>query len=300
MSPPLLQNLPDSDAQIWVNTNYRECHHWLTQVDRDPNKLYRQLAQAKSTRLGIYFENLWDFYWQHQPHTKLLARNVQLRTKAANENDITRGAFDFLIRIADEFYHIETAVKFYLGVPDGADGPSKWHQWLGPNCNDRLDLKLTRLIQHQLPLSQQPFAQPMLNRLSDGEHKWQRALGLHGYFFYPAKQIMAAPVASNPHHLRGEWWHLQDFIAEGIASSNAGYWLLLPRDRWLSPAQTVDIHELYSGKNFLELVQHWVGAHERPILLAAMQKEDGLWLEQKRCFVVPNHWPWIERPSRNT
>lgn len=302
MSPPLLQNLPGSDAQIWINTGAEECLLWMRQLDRDPNKLYQHLAQVKSTRLGIYFENLWDFYWRHQPHIQVLAHELQLRISESNPRvNVTRGAFDFLIQIDnDEFYHIETAVKFYLGMPDGTDGPSEWHQWLGPNCNDRLDLKLTRLIQHQLPLSQQPFAQPILNQLAGGDKRWQRALSLHGYFFYPATQTMAAPRASSPHHLRGKWWYLQDFIAEGIDNYNADCWLFLTRDRWLSPAQSRDIYELYNGESLFEFVRHWVEMREQPILLAAMKKEGDIWLEQARCFVVPDHWPWTARPSRNT
>lgn len=51
-------------------------------------------------------------------------------------------------RKTEHYEHWEVAVKFYL-----------LHQgcWYGPNAEDRLDIKLDHMLNHQLPLSQHPL-----------------------------------------------------------------------------------------------------------------------------------------------
>lgn len=300
-SPPLLATLPESDAHIHVNTNIRRDLDWLAQLDRNPEPLLLHLAQVKSTRLGIYYESLWHYYWQQHPEAQLLAHNLPLQ-KPKNDKDPgqTLGAFDFLVKMNDQYWHIENAVKFYLGVAENSQAPGRWQQWIGPNCKDRLDIKLEHLRQHQLPLSQHPLAQPLLHQLTGEDQVWHRALCLQGYLFYPAllppATRISQPPASNPRHARGTWWHLKDFLRE----TQQGYSLALPRERWLSVAQTADIHELLSGESLRQLVQHWAGEREQPLMLAALRKDGEIWREHARSIVVPNHWPWTALPSRNT
>lgn len=313
-SPPLLQELPESDCSIWTTNEPERDIAWLRALDRNPEPLFAHLASATSTRLGIYYENLWHFYWLQHPHINVLAHNLQLHFPAQepHKKGATQGAFDFLLNTASGYLHIETAVKFYLGTPhnynydndnDNADYPSttpekssQWQQWIGPKSNDRLDIKLQRLIQHQLPLSQQDNATASLDALIGYSVPWRRALCLQGYFFYPAKKKMDAPAASYAQHLRGDWWHLKDFLTTDFF----GYWLPLARDQWLSPAQSGDIHALYSGASLGELLHHVVGIQQRPLLLARMQKNGNTWLEYQRSFIVPDQWPSTENPSRNT
>lgn len=292
-----MQTLPDSNAHICTADDHKVDLSWLAALDRDPSLLLAELAKNKSTRLGIYFENLLRFYWQHDHHTHLLAHNLQVQSPDVGAiKGNTQGAFDFLLRSQDQFWHVESAVKFYLGVSDGSASSSQWQQWIGPKCNDRLDIKLNRLRQHQLALGSNIHAQERLAEIAGSAQNWHKGLRLHGYFFYPALQYMSAPIASNPQHLRGDWWYLQDFLQHRPGR----YWLVLPRERWLSPAQTNDIHELYCGDNLREALQHWVTERQKPQLLAAMQKKGELWVETGRSFIVPDHWPWKDFPSRNT
>lgn len=297
LSPPLLQNLPASDVHICTTGDHRRDESWLAALDQDPSFLLAELTKYKSTRLGIYFENLLRFYWQQDQHTELLAHNLQVQAPDVGElKGSTQGAFDFLLRTQDQFWHIESAVKFYLGVPDGSTGPSQWSRWIGPNCNDRLDIKLNHLRDHQLALCANVHAQKRLAEIAGSAQNWHKGLRFQGYLFYPALQSMSAPIASNPQHLRGSWWYLQDFLQ----LDPKGYWLVLPRERWLSPAQTSDIHELYCGDNLREVLHYWLAERQKPQLLAAMQKKGGIWIETGRSFIVPDHWPWNDFPSRNT
>ena len=76
--------------------------------------------------------------------------------------------------------------------------------------------------------------------------------------------------------------------------------MILPRHLWLSAAQTDDIHALIARDSLRAYLSHWVGDKHRPQLIAAMTKDNGIWKETLRGFVVPDHWPWTDTPSRNT
>ena len=298
-SAPLLSELPQSDAVIWpdedAKRNASEVAQWLASIDRAPDALFAELEQQKSTRLGLYYETLWRFYWQQHPDCQLLIQNLQVV-----DGGQTFGAFDFLIKRKEVFWHIETAVKFYLGVPAAQPtNTSNWNQWIGPNCSDRLDIKLARLQQHQLPLSASKAGLNATKIFTDTE--WRRALCLQGYFFYPAHDpAMSAPLAAHPEHGKGLWWHLSRFMSALETEKSSVYWMILPRHRWLSPAFAQDINELLYGENLRLALHHWVGTTDRPQLLAAMSKHEDAWIETQRCFVVPDHWPWTATPSRST
>lgn len=287
-STPLLVDVPDQHISIWpTDAMYDE--RWLADLDQAPQVLIDELSQLKSTRLGIYYEGLWRFYWQHHPRYRLLAHNLQIV-----EQGQTLGAFDFIVQDGETIWHSEAAVKFYLGLPGQTQPFSEWSHWIGPNCNDRLDIKVERMLEHQLPLRFHPASQSALAALVTGEN-WHSALCLQGYLFYPTHQAMPAPRHAHPHHLRGYWWYLSQFDAAATY-----YWLVLPRHQWLSPARTADIHALLSRDQLRDYLQHWVGDRDRPQLIAAVSKQDDAWEEKLRGFVVPDHWPWTDTPSRNT
>lgn len=290
-SAPLLADLPDPHIAIWPTDAMLDMA-WLVDLDQNPQALLTELAQLKSTRLGIYYETLWRFYWQQHPHYRLLAHNLQITDQGQ-----TLGAFDFIVQADDAVWHIETAVKFYLGMPTNVHSTSEWAQWIGPNCNDRLDIKLARLLNHQLPLRFNTASQNTLTTLAPPGSNWRSALCLQGYLFYPAHEAMPKPHNAHMHHQRGLWWYLRYFLDEVKALD---YWMVLPRHQWLSAAQTDDIHALLSRDNLRDYLRHWVGDLHRPQLIAAMEKNDGIWQEKSRGFVVPDHWPWTETPSRNT
>lgn len=307
-SAPLLKELPETEErkniEIWPALSASGTApnavdsdlEWLRQLDENPRLLLNELAQVKSTRLGIYYETLWRFYWQQHPQWQLLAHNLQVVN-----NGQTLGAFDFILQKDQQYWHLETAVKFYLGIPGPGLAASEWSHWIGPNCSDRLDIKLKRLLHHQLPLSSNPLGQQKLKLLTPSFTQWRSAMCLQGYLFYPARQLMAEPIAGHPRHGRGLWWHMQDFFQDlRKGEIHSDYWIILARHQWLAPGQTTDINDLLRGESLIRAIEHWVGETQRPQLVAAVVKINGIWQEKMRGFVVPDHWPRIERPLRNT
>lgn len=285
-SAPMMQELPESGAAMLPIGNDR-LWPWLIALDQQPHELIEQIAKVKSTRLGIYYETLWRFYFSQQSEWELLHHNLQVERKG-----ITLGAFDFLCRRGNEYWHIETAVKFYLCNTSNPDDARDWHHWIGPASHDRLDLKLAHLRQHQLPLHQATEATAQLQTLYPEVTEWKTGLCLQGYLFSPALTSYS-PVFSNKNHGSGYWWHLQDFLQYLHTNINT-LWIILERQHWLSPAHVNDENELVQGADLIQLLQTQIGEMKRPLLLAALKKmdsTDNYWREELRGFVVPNNWP---------
>jgi uncharacterized protein len=288
-SAPLLARLPDFDGELVAPRLESRDWQWLEALDKNPAPLIAALAASPSNRLGLYFESLWRFYLEQHPDWTVLAHNLQVQN--LEEEGRTLGAFDFLCARGDEFWHLELAVKFYLGLP-GTGEMSQWNQWLGPNANDRLDIKLGRLTSHQLPLSQSPRGRSMLSQLVGREAPWRRSLILKGYFFYPGGSLLSAPNHASVHHLRGSWWHLERFLPQ----LDSGHWISLRRKEWLSFAQLGACDEPMTGQVMGKLLNKAVGEAGRPVLLAKMQQRGQGWHEQERIFVVPDYWPRTAKP----
>lgn len=310
-SAPLMNELPGSTADILPFDN-RALWPWLNALDQQPQPLLDHLAQRKSTRLGIYYEALWHFYFANHPEWELLQHNLQIE-----RNGITLGAFDFLCRRGREYWHIETAVKFYLCNAANPLQAHDWQYWIGPEGKDRLDLKLNHLRQHQLPLHLSPEAESQLAALYPEAKEWNTGLCIQGYLFSPV-QYRSRPAFSQPYHGHGTWWFISEFLQE-YANQPEQRWLILERQQWLSPAQHFDTNKLLTTGQLAEQLLSGVAGTQKPQLVAAMEVEEHAsgdkyltekitrWIESARAFVMPDQWPAYSSvrpgnasPERNT
>ena len=91
------------------------------------------------------------------------------------------GALDLVVRAPHgALEHWELAYKLFLQC----DAQPNWSSWLGPRGRDRLDTKLHKMIQHQLPMSDTPQAIPVLKKLGV-ERIDRRRLMMQGTLFCP-------------------------------------------------------------------------------------------------------------------
>lgn len=157
-------NWQESLTPIWQDNSLMD---WLHDLDKNLEPLAAHMQTQRATRLGIYFEQLLSFYFSHYPRFRLLAKNLQ-----ANGSQRTIGEYDFIVwdKHNQQHYHIEVAVKFYVGFPEYGDNilnddvaniPNNppiynWHQWIGPNKRDSLGIKVKHLLTHQLRLANTP------------------------------------------------------------------------------------------------------------------------------------------------
>jgi hypothetical protein len=263
---------------------------WLATLDADPLPLHDMLRARPQSRLGLYAEQLLTFFFEHGPGLRLVAAN-----RAVRVDGHTLGECDFLLEGPDGCaLHWELAVKCYLY----AGGPAtSLAQYVGPNLADRFDLKLDRLLTHQLPLS----AHPQIAALAHGR-VWRPAMLVRGWLFYRWARDSAADVATGalplaPEHTRG-WWT----TAAEWPPFDAPAWMIVPRLRWMAPLRFARADDPAVLRNPMDVLpnctDYWRHRPDQPLMAAALAPEndvgdtgDGGLREVSRGFIVPDDWP---------
>ncbi len=275
------------------------------------------LAEAKlaappivkpAPRLGHYYEQLWQHLLTDRLSWPLVAANRQISTGGK-----TLGALDLLhyAPSINTYCHTELAVKFYLRHESG----DAQHHWIGPNAIDRLDIKMQRLTNHQLPLPQRRESKAAIDAWIASESlpnrecaSWQSKMVVQGWLFHPLQeQPKPAHASINPQHLRGHWLHHSAAIPQ---SAQSAHWILLPRLYWLARAlikREACVHSDSIGcwqnlrlnqpvhltaKSLAHcLRQQQNSAQPQALLLAAVVPDGNYWREIDRWMLVPDGWP---------
>ncbi len=259
---------------------------WFIKLDQNPSLLNTYLANSKSALLGIYFENLWQFFLENAPCWQLQAHNIQII-----QGKKTLGELDILAKHnGTQGYHLELAVKFYLQHPSYTG--EQCQHWLGPQCRDRLDLKLSKLNNQQFPILNHPQTQATLAQ-GNINLPTSQALILKGYLFSKWQRGFTLPREANPACLMGEWLHQKD-IPE-LAHSGS-HWLLIEKPNWLGPVQIPKGSAkpyLLTGNKVVEAVQeHFlVRPSSHALMLIKVIPEQVLFIEKNRYLVVSDSWP---------
>ncbi len=239
------------------------------------------MAMSGHRRLGLYYEDLIGTLLSDAlpAESGSLYRNVQ-----CGHEGVTAGEFDFLYRNAGQWFHLETAVKFYLCCGDG----SALEHFVGPGRRDRLDIKWKRLQRHQLPLAKHPAGRDCLDRLGIGAV--QSRLLMPGYLFYRTGVELSSSALHrdiSAGHLRGWWLPLGEL--ERLPAGADHRYAILPKLHWLAPArfgetQVLERHDL----------REQLAQRSGPALVAQLSRLSlegpGNWGETSRGFVVPDTW----------
>ena len=283
-SPPLVTSFRGEDALFLESDEQREMSEdlelLLAQLERDPSPLTSFLQQkGPITRLGRYFEALFEFWLTHSERYRLLYSGLQVRTQKK-----TVGEFDILVRDqeAGETLHWELAVKYYL-YSGNALTPS---DWIGPNPRDRFEDKLRHLCQHQSKLSESFAGKRRLEKL--GIEVNRRLVILKGYLFRPETGAASLEgCEENPEHLRG-WWRTRSvFLASEELARGDYCWSIAPRLRWMSLYDRVNTEDSYSGDEIRVQIDAELERYRVPLMV--IQREDSS--EVSRGIVCPDDWP---------
>lgn len=249
---------------------------WLVAQDADPAALHAHIAAARVTRLGRYAECLLALFLKCGPAARLVAANVPLRRAG-----LTLGECDFLVETqSGRRLHWELAVKCYLHA---GDGRGELADYVGPNLQDRFDLKLAHLLDHQLPLSAREEFASLGHR-----GPWDAQMFVKGWLFYRNGEPSIDPVEVDPTHARGWWATRADWPA--FSADHADAWVLLPRLEWLAPR----LRDAQYAPAFVsaDALATQIANQTGPTMVAAFAEGgDGRWVERSRGFIVPNDWP---------
>ncbi|EPC04508.1 hypothetical protein L861_04060 [Litchfieldella anticariensis FP35 = DSM 16096] len=259
---------------------------WLDALEQAPHTLGARIGSSRRGRLGHYHERLWQFLLAEAPGTHLLAHNLPII-----EDKRTLGELDLLYRnsATPAPIHLEVAIKFYLGLPEGPGEDSSQARWIGPGCADSLAIKYQHLQQHQLPLVYSPQARRLLSDLlddcGDPTSEIKQRLALPGVLFYPWQHDMSPPQGAHANHLRGEWltWRCWPAFRYRLPANTRG--CILRKPHWLALPPHTDLYSLSDLS--AQLVQYF-NLPRAPLLLGLHSPEIG-W---SRVFVAGNEWPY--------
>ncbi len=224
-------------------------------VDQPPFTFKGDISETPyqgNRRLGFVYQHLCSQLFTSTPTYSSIAEEIQL-----NHDGKTIGAVDFIVKNkkSQQFEHWEVAVKFYL-----------LHQglWYGPNAQDRLDLKLAHMLNHQLPLSNH-------QQFSELYPLWSNA---------------------EPHLLMQGRLYINPFHSEPTPEECSGYQLNTTQitGYWCYQSQVDQIKEpLY----IIEKSQWLTGRNESSPIYAPSesgfihcQSESGVY-----WFIMPEEWP---------
>ena len=284
-SPPIFTELNGYKHAHFELTDAR--HQWLLDLNRQPKALNTFMEEhCRSKRLGIVFERLWQFFISADPQTELIASNL-----AVYEQARTLGEFDliYFCHRRNTPIHLELAVKFYLYTPHQNNHP--FSCWLGPDSRDRLDIKVERLLQHQLPLAHTPQGRSALASL--GVTEFEQELTIQGVLFYPqdaesrassfqsSRSIQAEQTADqdseiSSHHQRGIHYPLN-------TAPKASNWLCLEKPEWLAATP----HELgWAKRNYTEQTAE-IARSQRTMMFIESESTE----PQRRVFITADSWP---------
>ncbi|WP_275287310.1 DUF1853 family protein [Halomonas elongata] len=248
-----------------------------------PEALETKAGAPGATRLGHYHERLWQHLLETAPTTRLLAHNLPIARERR-----TLGELDLLYRNDGDRtpVHLEVAIKFYLGLPEGPGEAHDQARWIGPGGLDSLAIKRAHLERHQLPMADMPEAQLAMSQrlgVAFGGRLHQR-LAMPGVLFYPYRHQVPAPRQAHPAHQRGLWLHWRDWpsIAATLPAQTRG--TCMGKPHWLAPPRQEALMPLTALSAWLD--RHFAsGGAPRQIALHDPVRG---W---RRLFVVDDAWP---------
>ncbi len=252
---------------------------WLLELDANPKPLHEYITSRFSRRLGLYFENLISFFLETHPKFDVIVEHQPIiRDKQ------TLGELDIVFSVGQRVYHWELAVKYYMK----AKGESGLASYIGPAAKDRLDLKLSHLAQHQLPMMQTPEAIKAVGKRDVASMAFIKGM-LFTHIDETIPTEYESPISLN--HRQGRWAHIDEWLERRYDSRSR--FLILPRLEWLAPV-SVDATKTASLLNWdtlnAELFDYF---NATPVATCVIElvETDSMWIQQHKFFVLPNEWP---------
>lgn len=140
-------------------------------------------------RLGKRVEQFVMHYLAQFENIKLVTTNAQIQ-----DNNRTVGELDCILRLNQTPIHLEIIYKFYLYDP--SIGLDELSHWIGPNRNDNLIKKLTKLSEKQLPLLYSKHCESLLESLGLKATDIQQRVYFKAQLFVPYQQTVPFSIVN--------------------------------------------------------------------------------------------------------
>jgi hypothetical protein len=222
--------------------------------------------------LGVYFEDLIEFWLMRRTDTKILARNLQII-----DGKKTLGECDFIAEINGEITHIEVAIKYYLAIKNTAE--QKF--WVGRGLTDRLDIKFKKLFEQQLNLSQNIATKTQLKENNIAPITKKMAI-IKGYFFKHYFTENHALPEFAPANIESSYWCKISEIDN--LPSKYSKWQILNKPHWLSYSD-----EWFARNELHTQIENYFKTIKETPVLCNYASDDNMHSPTK-IFITPHAW----------
>lgn len=271
--PGLLDGLPGGSAPLMAGDDPRLLQ-LLRITEEDPTGLFRLLDGPRGHKVGITFEALLQWGLEAGLGYRCIARDVQIM-----EDKRTVGALDLiLLSPAGKTEHWELAYKLFLQ----ADSGTGWESWLGPGGRDRLDKKVHRMLDHQLPLSSREVTGQVLSALGV-ESVTTRRLMLQGVLFTAlGSDSIRATQGHQP--AQGRWARASQ-VRGLVEARNDSMWVQRHKPLWFGP-WAGEISQALCGEQLCREIDS--ASLDRSQLWSCLGS--GEHSDEELVFIVPDDW----------
>ena len=198
-----------------IQNQYQGCIHtpqlWLKdtvlglvqfEFSKKDDTIFNEVLPA-NLRLGKRVERFVSDELKQDDTIEILLENMQIQ-----DGKRTVGELDCILKQDDTPIHLEIIYKFYLF--DERVGTTEIEHWIGPNRNDKLVKKLTKLKEKQLPLLYSEHTKPILEDLKFNAVDIKQCVYFKAQLFVPYTSEIPEFKLLNKHCLAGFYIHLSE------------------------------------------------------------------------------------------
>ncbi|WP_072680270.1 DUF1853 family protein [Arcobacter sp. LA11] len=191
---------------------------------------FTKLVITEKVPLGKRIERFFEFYIINSNRYELILKNIQV---IVEKNTI--GEIDFVVfdKKNSEFLHVELVYKYYIYDKTFS---SELNRYIGPNRNDTLIKKLTKLKNKQFPLLFKNETKKYLKDIDINNIK--QRLCFKANLFYLQKDFNNKYELVNNLCKKGLYITYKEFITNGIYKSMKYY--IPHRYDWVCSFNTID------------------------------------------------------------
>jgi hypothetical protein len=225
-------------------------------------KLYQEtdldFPLPTNVRLGHLAEKVVSELIKSSAQFDLLYENIQVL-----EDKKTIGEIDFIVEdnLRHQIIHMELAYKFYLFDPKIS--VDHINNWIGPNRNDSLAEKLSKLKIKQFPLLYHPCTKSALKTINIDEVQQALCLLVSLYIPYQFKEKFD-PVYEEA--IKGYYLNFEQFMS--LDNSEKTYYLPHKKEWGIDPSE----NQIWTDYSYVvETIKTSMNEHQAPL---CWQKKD--------------------------
>ena len=173
------------------------------EIDLSPNSELLVKKNEIHSPLGKVVEQFVFNQFSLESAIEILTKNLQIQN-----NKITIGEIDCVIRHLSQVYHVEIVYKFYLYDPSIKGDETE--KWIGPNRNDSFYKKVKKLKEKQLPLLHTPITLKKLNSLNINTSSIKQRVYFKAQLFLPLNFKLDNVNSINKECIQGFYINLKE------------------------------------------------------------------------------------------